>query len=1183
MDNLFILAAEEGITALSFTADSLKKWLIDIIKKNDIKIVFIWDEFSGFFRKNGDSLSDFQNIVSIYQEVPFYFVIVTHPLSSLTKSFSYSTGKDDPWSVVQQRFEKVEISLPDNIAFNLIYHAFNVKTVAKGNWKKITKDLYASVTSSSEAVSKAIKLQGSNVIPNILPIHPMAALVLKNVASAFQSNQRSMFDFIKTSKDMDVRAFQWFIRETGPSSDRPLFTVDMLWDFFYEHGKDYLSQDIRMILDTYEQQTGLKDNQKVVLKTILIMESIDKRLNGALPILKPTNQNLSYAFEGDYEEYANECKGIAKSLCNKGVLNEIPLDGDKKAYTTAILAGDGAKVESHKKEILEKSTTEKLVSECPGVADALGLSPALRLRYAINPADGRLPVVTISNFKKVMNFLKDKETGWRCYAILALAKTEAEAQKFRKTINETAKDGEYKNITIIDALSTPLGTEDFNTYAEYSARSMTYSGNRNTQSQDYAKKAKNILEHDWRNRIHDGQFIVYRYNSSEGEKATGADAVQTILQTIVLNRFRCVQDFRNGINETHLKITQAKKSARLGMGGLDVTGCVAGCEKYVLGNLWGKDEYWLDENLTNESIVAVKLKVDEMILETLKTTGKISLGEIYDYLETEFGFSPCNLSAFLTGFLLKEYSTEPYRCMDEEGYRNPMTPDKLAEMIGLYFAKFNGKTPKESYIVSMNDEERAFYDLTETAWEIPADSCGSPENTSYLVTGKMRALGYPVWCLEDVDDSGVYDLVKLYIELVRSKGDDSHDIASKIGKIYLNRKSAGKNMKSLLTKENCQKGMTLFLERFENGELLSLAKKIGAEDIVLSDVKKCFGVMYSALWDHSVGEDEIRKLIVEYNVVKCTNLLLNVVANSKEDAFKSWREKLNFIGFSYEAIVSKKPKLKKFFSALIRIANSYDLLPDNMKSFLDEMTEHNSEIKDILDNSTVVFSEIYSPYLKGFSEAECEEVKNSISANLFVESITNANAIVKKAAEEYRNNQLKTQLFDLWKKKTKTKTPRDWSEKFHMPILCCICADIYTEAKKAFSTLNSSTPIEVDVKEALLFLQNVTFFDEIADLNFRDECFSRVIIGDYASLLPDIEVVKDLLEDTGIAPYEWNDNPAIKEKIAELASAEYNAGGSDKAVDVIEKMTDSELKKWLKDVVKHDMGLGVKIIINGKE
>ena len=47
-----------------------------------------------------------------------------------------------------------------------------------------------------------------------------------------------------------------------------------------------------------------------------------------------------------------------------------------------------------------------------------------------------------------------------------------------------------------------------------------------------------------------------------------------------------------------------------------------------------------------------------------------------------------------------------------------------------------------------------------------------------------------------------------------------------------------------------------------------------------------------------------------------------------------------------------------------------------------------------------------------------------------------------------------------------------------------------------------------------------------------------------------------------------------------MAAAEYNAGGSDKVVDIIEGMGDAELKKWLTDVVRRDIDLGVKIIIN---
>lgn len=1177
MDDIFSLAAEEGITALNLSADSLRKWIIDIIDKNNIKLVLIWDEFSDYFRQNSTSLGEFQKIVSICQEKPFYFVIVTHPLSSLAKEYD-SSDKTNPWSVVQQRFDKVEITLPDNIAFELIGHAFSVKPAAKANWKQMTGDLNSDVTNARKAVIKAANINDQNVMRDILPIHPIAALVLKNIASAFQSNQRSMFDFIKTPKDMDVNAFQWFIQNTSPLSDRPFLTVDMLWDFFYEKGKDYLSSDIRLILDTFQQQAQLKDKEKIVLKTVLIMQSIDQRLGGALPILKPTDQNLSYAFEGDTDELENSCKSIAKALVNKGILIENPIANGKKVYSAAVLAGDGAKIEAFKKEIREKQgTTAKLVSEGAAVATALSLPPALKLRYALELDSGKLPVVTMSDFKKVMDVLKSKDVDWHFYAVLALAKTDEEAQSFRTLIKKIIADPAYKNIAVIDALSTPLGLEAFEQYVDYSAMSMYYSGNNGQQSKENAKKAKDVLERDWKDRIHNGQFIVFTYANQDGEKAAGAGAVHTIMQTIVLKRFKHVQDFTKGLSETQLKLTTPKPVAKYGMGVMEIKGLISGCEKSVLGKFWSKKEYWKDEELAGEHIVIIKKSVDKMIDDAFNSSGKISIGEIYDYLETTYGFSVCNLSAFITGFLLKEYSSEPYRSMDAEGHRDSMTPDKLSEMIGNYI----GKNPKATYIVNLTPEEKAFYELTENAWNITANTCSSPQQAGTLVLAKMRDLSYPVWCLEDMDTAGVFDLVKLYIKLVQSKGDKAHDVANEIGKIAIQRPSSAQNLKALLTLDNCKKGMHIFLERFENGKLLNVAKEINAEDSVLSDIKKLFNVQYSALWIGSTGEDEIRKLITEYEVVKSTNIFLNVIVRSKEAAFKKWRETLKFIGFSCESIKAKKPALDKFFYNLLRIANYEDMLPDNMKSFLDEMTNHNAEIRDVLGNTLAVFIDIYAPYLEGFTDTECEEIKNSITSEMFTISSTASNAIVKKAAEDYRKNQVKSQLYKLWSDKSGgSKNPRVWSEKYRTPILCCVNASLYAEAKKAFATLNSSTQSEADIKEALAFIKEADFFDEIASADYRDKCFAKRIIGDYTSLISDIDAVRDTLESTGISAYEWNDNPTIMSKVSSMAAAEYNAGGSDKVVDIIEGMNDAELKKWLTDIVRKDMGLGVKIIIN---
>lgn len=152
MDNIFKMADKEGITAMSLDGDKLKNWLKDVIKKNDIKIVLVWDEFSGFFKQNRNSLDEFQKIVALCQEAPFYFIVVTHQTESIINS------EDSTWKVVQQRFHFSEISLPDNIAFNLIGHAFNIKPAALDMWNLCADDLNNRLSTSRAAVMKAARI-----------------------------------------------------------------------------------------------------------------------------------------------------------------------------------------------------------------------------------------------------------------------------------------------------------------------------------------------------------------------------------------------------------------------------------------------------------------------------------------------------------------------------------------------------------------------------------------------------------------------------------------------------------------------------------------------------------------------------------------------------------------------------------------------------------------------------------------------------------------------------------------------------------------------------------------------------------------------------------------------------------------------------------------------------------------
>ncbi len=1171
MDNLFRLADKEGITALNIDADRLLSWLKDIIDHNNIKIVFIWDEFSDYFKNNRESLSEFQKIAELVNLKPFYFIVVTHESGQLF------TTADTTWTKVRDRFIPIQIALPDNIAFNLIGHAFNVKPPAKNDWKILAGDLNSRVSSSRAAVMDATKIRDPEIVEQIMPLHPMAALLLKNIASAFKSNQRSMFDFIKSSNTDDVKAFQWFIEKTGPIDDHPLLTVDMLWNFFYEKGRDNLTASIRLILDIFPQQQDLREDEKVILKAILIMQAIDQRLGGTINLLKATEQNLSYVFEGIPNFEGTACVNIAKQLVKKGILVSNPLSSGKRIFTAAVLAGDQSKIDGYKKEIRQKNTTLKLVTE-GGLSTVLSLSPALRLRFESEPNTGKIIPVTTTDFTRTINLLHDKSAKWNFNAVIALAKDDAEAASFRKTIKVAVSDKKYENIIFIDALSTPLGTEAFEQYVDYSAMALYYQGNNNPASSENNDKARHVLDQEWKNRIYSGQFIVYTYENQEGDKIGNGQGVASVLQTIVTARFPFVFDFTKGLTENQLKLTTTKASAKCGIT-QNTSGVMVGVEKNVLPAVWKADKYWDAPSTKTQPVSKMKVDVDNLIETSFNRDGQISIGELYDFLEEKYGFAPCNLSAFLTGFLLKEYGSEPFRYSDSTGSHEPMTQDKLAEMIGNYV----GKNPNPTYIVKMTSEEKAFYELTEKAWGIPPNSCSSPGQAAILVEGKMRGFGLPVWCLEEVDDHGVYDVVHKYIELVQKEGGEAHKKAVEIGKIATIKTTLPKTLADFITGENCQKGIREYLISFEGGKIMSLANEIGAGDNVLSDIRALFTVKHSCLWNKQIGEDEIRKLLTDYAIVKESNNFLNVTAHSLTEAFKEWRERLQFIGVSFEALRSKLPSLIKVLDTLLKIYQASEILPDQLKIFLSELLTYGTEIRNLLNNEKQIFKEVYAPYLEDLSGSDISQVKSKLQTGMFELSKTDCNIKVKAAAEEFRRNQLKTQLFNLWKTKTGTKNPSEWSNHYRTPILCCVAENEFIAAKKAFDTLNRSWSSDSEIKYALAYLEKTNLFELLTDENNRNAAFEKDIIGEYRSLLPNLDKVRDALDHLSVDVYEWRENPSVKNKVKQLAEAEYNAGGSDKALNKIDKMDDNQLKHYLKRLVRENMTVGIEIITNRGE
>ena len=80
-------------------------------------------------------------------------------------------------------------------------------------------------------------------------------------------------------------------------------------------------------------------------------------------------------------------------------------------------------------------------------------------------------------------------------------------------------------------------------------------------------------------------------------------------------------------------------------------------------------------------------------------------------------------------------------------------------------------------------------------------------------------------------------------------------------------------------------------------------------------------------------------------------------------------------------------------------------------------------------------------------------------------------------------------------------------------------------------------------------------------------------------MLTDIDEVKQYLSSKITSDvYDWFGLPVVEKKLKQMAEAKYNEGGCDKALEKIDNMELADVKRYLKDLIKDDMIVGMAII-----
>lgn len=152
-----------------------------------------------------------------------------------------------------------------------------------------------------------------------------------------------------------------------------------------------------------------------------------------------------------------------------------------------------------------------------------------------------------------------------------------------------------------------------------------------------------------------------------------------------------------------------------------------------------------------------------------------------------------------------------------------------------------------------------------------------------------------------------------------------------------------------------------------------------------------------------------------------------------------------------------------------------------------------------------------------------------------------------------------------------------------MPIMVMVPEEERARAREAFEAIIRTRPERELTKRAIEYLKQADFFDDMKNSVKREQAFNKEIIKNLRTMLDDVEAVKDYLFSVGlIVPYDWYQSSEVERRLKQMAEDKYTKVGSEQALQVIDSMETEDVKRYLKELIRNNMTVGMVIIEEGR-
>ena len=1169
---------------LNLSAANLVKWVKDALAANGIpKLVFIWDEFSTYLERNNE-LKTFEEIAEAAQEGQFFFMPVTH--MNLT---AYMAAGSDSAKKANDRFKFCQLDMPTNTALLLAADAIKVTNAAWDDERdKLWHDIQGVV--QSYMVNHDQDCQANpTAFKGILPIHPMAAFVLKFLSTVVGSNQRSMFNYLKG--EVGTSEFQTFIAEGGPDiTGMQFLTVDYLWRYFIERSDLGLIRDVNDVKAEFAAKAqGLTGVEQRVFKTVLLYSLLGRLTNNiGNALIQPTVENIVRSFEGD--GYINNVKSILEDLQKKHCFSII--NGRCETFHAA---GDNEDLQKKiaqyelqfNEQFLVPKAQPKLASKVNTFKD--------RLHFEVRAA-------TPDKALAVCQKQKDQfgEDGNKVLLQFILAKDQEQQLTVGQRAKELAKqmkDFRMLFVVVPELHFCSLKLTNWKEYVEQLAhKELAVDQAARTNYETQLK----LMDGEWLNKLvnNSQKLQVIQPNPNGGEPYVEDrqwNTLEDLLKKYLATSFEFFLDSFSGYNVSSMQ------EGGHGLQAWAKAGIDRATAQGAMKNVWlafdrngiTADDAWFAANPSHPLVKLREFCKSRLNNALNGSTGTCSIRKMLIYLHrAPFGLLYVPYTAFVMGIAMRDWLNNPRQQLQ---WTNGSMSEKLdigslSEMIDAAVRDAgNDAIKNEKLICRMSKEEKTFIEKAPAMFGTPHLANATVEATLAEIGNRLETVSdrAPLWVLPDYIDQcnePSADVLREIVENVcaaekiSSKGDQQERTArvKKVGELV----AAHAGVEDVLRKYIDGAFDAAFKNHIDKAcpKLPQLAAAVGdTTGQYCKTVKAHFATTASWLWNQQNVDGELGLVCDQYKVVAhMQKLLASSVYMSYADAMERLRKAMyeeNKIAIA--ALAGDYPFLVNF-EKLMENAN----VADGMKEFAALFEAQLESLRALFfDPSHAiqigVVKKHFAAQIGSLGEAELKDLYAKLSPGA-KRTESDFKQTVLSEIEAYLKTSTATQLAALWQDRTGAATPDAWAAAHRMPV-----SVLFAEAQDAEAVVRvvaepSAYQAEV-LKAAKARLEKAAL---VAEDGLATAFAARFVPAKYAALGLDVAALcAELAAKLPGNPNGWTlQGAAFYKAVAAFARGQYAAAFRPKAIEKVKTLSDGEVRERLLRLVEENPDVGLKIL-----